>query len=1138
MSRRLPVFQDGSDQESSNQKKRRQGSSTNLADRPRRGGAEPTQHHRPALFKRGETCEDLRQLVNEDPSDDGYRRFLKDPKRQAQSQYFKRLKARATTSTAKAESNIFHELVLQSKDKEWPREDIAKVLARILQKPKDDPISAATATNQKRSAKKDAFAGEELLEEDFNDGTPILMALKSGRHRNLPFVEELLRLDPPPSNLGKIFWMESEKSTWRYCLHAAIDNADVHDDDFHIHEMVQHMRQYQPPAPRRTGDKPQRSPFEEREKSEGNTPLHLAVKKAPVDTTALADSGSVSAEAGSVASRMQRAKKLIEVLVEACPVALGVRNGIGENSEEKGRTPYQERIFQLAFEFHKWKTRQSANTAAIPPPANANDTAEPYRAMMEAAEDGAGYVSDAEKECEPDLDKDATESSFSRMYYGDDNFRKFVISDPIASYISHYCVASRDMTREKAMDYLYRRGEERAIEFNLLGFPRQKITQDYLESLETHVRFERTLKYVALPRLAVETTGGSSQTGSALTQKTPAADLTTIFEWLHTRYVRKIQKVTVFDSELPSHTDDKIVEALKRFDVEEWDWDKMDLSSEVVFAASSNSVREISLQASGNEAVLQGWCAPGGFGNKEKFPKGQEDKQTLQRRGNMVKESLESRESGIMLHKARLSEKARAVALEAVDLIEQVTQPTTALDIEGMQGKIRDLRNQIDNLKPAPLSEDKLHVDFSIVPVGMRANVSRSTRIATSSDGERISRIKELTSFFRNVKRNEQESLSKPQHRVKIAIIDDGLDSSLYIIDRTHCRVVAGQSFCTSYTGYTNNYYVPSGNHGTQVASIICQICPEVDLYIARLDEQYTRSGNRVINPASAEKAIMWATGCGVDIICMSWTIEDPNGDRQFPNLSKAIDKAYKNRIIMFCSASDQGGSSMVRCYPGAFKGNKSIRIGSCSASNVPSVWVNPKQVDFLLPGENIVIRNSDGTSECQTGSSFATAVAAGLGGLMLYCSLQLGTGILPSVKNARLGHSEVANDEENETSSSEESGSESDAESYDQPRRGNGAARGQNGSAKGEKDEEILWDRSRMYNVFDQMSIPPGKDKTLLVMPETFLIDRLKGLLKRKGKGLDKLDWDAKFEAALRKVMQQLTETPTRAAYDENFQD
>ncbi|KAK4109055.1 hypothetical protein N656DRAFT_783344 [Canariomyces notabilis] len=612
------TFQDGSDQES-NQKKKRQGSSTNLADRPKRGAAESTTHHRPGLFRRGETCEDLRQLVNRDPSDEGYREFLNDSKRIEQSQYFKRRKARLATSIAKAESNIFHELVIQSKDKEWARKDLDAVLARILRKPKDDPSSATTNPSLKRNTKKDSFAGEELLEEDFNDGTPILMALSAGKHRNLSFVEALLELKPPPSNLGKIFWKESEKSIWRYCLHAAIDNADVHDDgDFHILEMVKHMRRYQPPSPKKPGDKPQRSPFEEREKSKGNTPLHLAVRKAPIDTTSLRGSGSDFPETSPNVRRMRRAnwKKVIEVLVEACPTALGVRNGVGD------RTPYQERIFRLALEFHKWQTHQPKKTSSIPPAAN-NNIAEPNHALLETLEDNAGYMSDGEKDGEPDHEKDATEieSSIARMYYGNDDFREFVISDPIASYISHYCVASRDVARETAMDYLYRRGEERAIEFNLLGFPRQKITQDYLESLETHVRFERTLKYVALPRLAVETTSSSSQAGSALLQKAPGADLTTIFTWLKKRHVRKIQKVTVFDSELPSHTDENIIKALEKFEVEEWDWDKMDLSSEVVFRASSGSVREISLQASGNEAVLQGWCAPGGFGNKTKFPK-------------------------------------------------------------------------------------------------------------------------------------------------------------------------------------------------------------------------------------------------------------------------------------------------------------------------------------------------------------------------------------------------------------------------------------------------------------------------------------------------------------------------------------
>lgn len=125
----------------------------------------------------------------------------------------------------------------------------------------------------------------------------------------------------------------------------------------------------------------------------------------------------------------------------------------------------------------------------------------------------------------------------------------------------------------------------------------------------------------------------------------------------------------------------------------------------------------------------------------------------------------------------------------------------------------------------------------------------KANTIDQNSENTRITKIKELTSFIRN-----STWIDRPQtSRVKIAIIDDGLDPSLYIIDGKHSRVVAGQSFCT-YSGYTKNYYVPSGNHGTQLASLICQICPEVDLCIARLAEQDTRGGNRVILLDSAER--------------------------------------------------------------------------------------------------------------------------------------------------------------------------------------------------------------------------------------------------------------------------------------------
>lgn len=182
------------------------------------------------------------------------------------------------------------------------------------------------------------------------------------------------------------------------------------------------------------------------------------------------------------------------------------------------------------------------------------------------------------------------------------------------------------------------------MEFDLSGFPRETITENYLTSLETHVRFERTLKYVALPRLTVEasaTSVTSPQTQSYVRHShkhvtqaddeadTPLkissvnrkdfADMTRLFEWLYRRHVRKIVKVTVIDNQSPCHKDATIVKCLKKFDVELWDWEKIDLSSEVI-CNSTRFVRQIWLHSTGNQAVLRGWCAPGGFGDRKKFP--------------------------------------------------------------------------------------------------------------------------------------------------------------------------------------------------------------------------------------------------------------------------------------------------------------------------------------------------------------------------------------------------------------------------------------------------------------------------------------------------------------------------------------
>jgi hypothetical protein len=133
-------------------------------------------------------------------------------------------------------------------------------------------------------------------------------------------------------------------------------------------------------------------------------------------------------------------------------------------------------------------------------------------------------------------------------------------------------------------------------------------------------------------------------------------------------------------------------------------------------------------------------------------------------------------------------------------------------------------------------------------------------------------------------------------------------------------------------------------------------------------------------------QAIQWATPKRVDIICMSWTIElIPNhNDKEIEDLKKAVDEAYRNNIIMLCSASDQDSASPASCYPGSTR--KCIKIGAATESGDRWSLVNEQDVDFIFPGENVPVKpNNDSPAKPYNGSSVATAIAAGSAGLLLY---------------------------------------------------------------------------------------------------------------------------------------------------------
>ena len=87
-----------------------------------------------------------------------------------------------------------------------------------------------------------------------------------------------------------------------------------------------------------------------------------------------------------------------------------------------------------------------------------------------------------------------------------------------------------------------------------------------------------------------------------------------IFNLLRETRVRKIIQVDFVDSEYLPHTDEAIEYALKGFEVEILNWEKLNISNELVYNLIS-ALREVSLYWSGDVEVAEGWCSSEGFGN-------------------------------------------------------------------------------------------------------------------------------------------------------------------------------------------------------------------------------------------------------------------------------------------------------------------------------------------------------------------------------------------------------------------------------------------------------------------------------------------------------------------------------------------
>ena len=149
----------------------------------------------------------------------------------------------------------------------------------------------------------------------------------------------------------------------------------------------------------------------------------------------------------------------------------------------------------------------------------------------------------------------------------------------------------------------------------------------------------------------------------------------------------------------------------------------------------------------------------------------------------------------------------------------------------------------------------------------------------------------------------------------------------------------------------------------------------------------------------------------------MSWTIKktDENASH-IEDLEKTVKLAATNRILMFCAASD-GGAVTDQTFPAESQRELVFKIGAATEEGKAWKWVGEeKNIDFIFPGHEVVKERYDEAllqkGNVLTGSSVATALAAGLAALVLDC-----------VQIAALHYAELKEEEKNlrESSSQQE---------------------------------------------------------------------------------------------------------------------
>ncbi|KAK8099657.1 subtilisin-like protein [Apiospora kogelbergensis] len=274
----------------------------------------------------------------------------------------------------------------------------------------------------------------------------------------------------------------------------------------------------------------------------------------------------------------------------------------------------------------------------------------------------------------------------------------------------------------------------------------------------------------------------------------------------------------------------------------------------------------------------------------------------------------------------------------------------------------------LDCIEPMrPSERGRYYSDPPSVP-GVPKPCTSVTSAESKDTRASVDWVEEIVELNTRVCNSATHTALKPHPRpVRVAVLDSGYDEdSSFFLPLVRSRRVegwkdfAGDSACP----------IDENGHGTHTVALVMKMAPTAEIYVARIARDRDSMSKA---PHAICQAIKWATEeCKVDIISMSFGFESDINE-----ISMAIREAelYKRGNILFFAAASNSGETGESCSQRATTLNPPVdthgpTVFGTLGSNVSSAWLS----------------NVDG-EVAKSGSSVATAIAAGIAAMMLTCA-------------------------------------------------------------------------------------------------------------------------------------------------------